>query len=65
MIHKFREHMPLGYIKRVKDALQIRVADSSITQEIKHLGMHKEITEAISWVGMENILGKMLQMPNR
>lgn len=65
MITNLYEALPVGYIKLTQATMPRPSSASSICNVATGKVKNKEIREALYWVAMENILGKMLELPNR
>jgi hypothetical protein len=64
-LNQLHASLPFGYIKATQCLLSRSVTPPVIQTAAKTLKGSKDVKEALSWVAMEHILGKMLEMPDR
>jgi len=57
--------LPFGYIKSTQELLNRPQVATVVQRTAKTLVGPKEVKQALAWVAMEHILGKMLEMPDR
>ena len=65
MKEPLRNALPFGYLKSTQAILSKPTPLSDISDTAIGRRNTPHIKEALAWVAMENILGKLLEMPER